>query len=82
MTDYRCSRPKGESLCPKACGSTADWCGDNLRDARGLVEYGARANGEIIWKGCAFVRRRPDKIAQRCSKGNIALACRETCQNQ
>ncbi|GFH59674.1 hypothetical protein CTEN210_16150 [Chaetoceros tenuissimus] len=82
MTDYRCSRPKGESLCPNRCGTTADWCGDNLQDAKGRVEYGTDANGDIIWKGCAFVRRKADKIAQRCSKGNIALACRATCQNQ
>lgn len=82
MTDYRCSRPKGASLCPITCGTTADWCGENLKDAKGRVEYGTNANSDIIWKGCAFVRRKPDKIAQRCSKGNIALACRKTCQNQ
>ena len=82
MTDYRCSRKKGASLCPNACGTTADWCGDNLRDAKGRLEYRTNADGSIIWKGCAFVRRKPDKIAQRCSQGNIALACRKTCQNQ
>ncbi|GFH59676.1 hypothetical protein CTEN210_16152 [Chaetoceros tenuissimus] len=79
MTAYRCSKNKGKSLCPNACGTTADWCGDNLKDAKGRVEYGTNANGDIIWKGCAFVKRAPAKIDARCSKGNIAIACRATC---
>ena len=82
MTTYRCSKIKGKSLCPNECGTTADWCGENLRDAKGRVEYRTKANGDIILKGCAFVRRAAGKIAQRCSKGNIAIACRKTCQNQ
>ncbi|GFH46384.1 hypothetical protein CTEN210_02858 [Chaetoceros tenuissimus] len=72
MTPYRCSKTKGKSLCPNACGTTATWCS---RDAKG------DENGETIYKGCPFVARQPDKIASRCSKGNVALACRATCQN-
>lgn len=78
MTPYRCSKTKGKSLCPNACGTTATWCS---RDAKGQVEYGVDENGETIYKGCPFVARQPDKIASRCSKGNVALACRATCQN-
>ena len=78
MTPFRCSKKKGKSLCPNACGTTAFWCS---RDAIGQVEYGVNENGESIYKGCKFIRRQPEKIASRCSKANIALACRATCQN-
>jgi hypothetical protein len=79
MTPYRCSKNKGKSLCPNACGTTADWCDENLKDAKGRVEIGTKANGDIIWKGCAFVRRVKEYIDARCNKGNIAIACRATC---
>lgn len=87
MTKYRCGKTKGQSLCPNACNAVADWngdavaywCGDNLQDAKGRVEYTSNASGDTVYKGCAFVRRKPDKIASRCRKGNIAIACRKTC---
>ncbi|GFH43921.1 hypothetical protein CTEN210_00395 [Chaetoceros tenuissimus] len=81
MTEYRCKKKKGKSLCPNACGTTAAWCGENLKDGKGAVEYGVDDNGETKFKGCAFVKRVADKIAERCSKGNVVIACRATCQN-
>lgn len=81
MTEYRCKKKKGKSLCPNACGTTAAWCGENLKDGKGQVEFGVDENGKTKFKGCAFVKRVADKIADRCSKGNIAIACRATCQN-
>ena len=78
MTEYRCKKKKGKSLCPNECGTTATWCD---KDAKGQVEYTVNENGDTVFKGCPFVKRVPDKIAQRCSKGNIAMACRETCKN-
>lgn len=81
MTEYRCKKKKGKSLCPNACGTTAAWCGENLKDGKGQVEYGVDENGETKFKGCPFVKRVADKIADRCSKGNTAKACRATCQN-
>lgn len=80
MTEYRCKKKKGKSLCPNACGTTAAWCGENLKDGKGAVEYGVDDNGETKFKGCAFVKRVADKIAERCSKENVAKACRATCQ--
>lgn len=78
MTEYRCKKKKGKSLCPNECGTTATWCN---KDAKGQVEFGTNENGDTNFKGCPFVKRVPEKIAQRCSKGNIAMACRETCKD-
>ncbi|GFH56331.1 hypothetical protein CTEN210_12807 [Chaetoceros tenuissimus] len=78
MTEYRCKKKKGKSLCPNECGTTATWCN---KDAKGQVEFGTNENGDTIFKGCPFVKRVPEKIVQRCSKGNIAMACRETCKD-
>lgn len=78
MTPYRCCKKKDKSLCPNACGNTAIWCS---RDAKDQLRYGVDENGETIYKGCPYVGWQPEMIASRCSKGNVALACRATCSN-
>ena len=68
MVMARCKKKKGKSLCPNECETTSTWCN---KDAKGQVEYSVNEDGDTVFKGCPFVRRVPDKIAQRCSKGNV-----------
>jgi hypothetical protein len=70
----RCYKRKAKSVCPNACSSTAFWCN---RDGRGKFQLAASQN---TMKGCAWVKRNPDAVAKRCSKGQVALVCRGTCE--
>ena len=74
----RCKKKKAKALCPNACGTTSSWCGSNLADAKGTIQINPTSTK---YKGCAWVRKRPIKIENRCKKGNIALACRLTCKD-
>ena len=70
----RCYKRKAKSVCPNACSSTAFWCN---RDGRGKFQLTASQN---TMKGCAWVKRNPDAVAKRCSKGQVSLVCRGTCE--